>query len=360
MKLEYGISFAEFRSLYAPTPPDPRRRGGLRLLIALCGGAVLGGVSLIVERELIAGAWFAAIGVLGMAACYFAETQRIRRARTKYEQDILLAYSNTHCVDHRTFEANDEGYCVTCRCGSVSRLWTGLQSLSENAKVFGLIAKTDSQVIPKCAFASDGAVTEFRAFISQHLNSGRPFTAPSIEFTQGPGDLRAAFRLHVDQGGGWRRSIRPGIFLLLAICGLVPLIATSDAGPWIAAVLGGVILAVVVLVFASYWKRLNRYWGPLRIYVSDEGLYIHDAASEARLRWEQYLGYLEDDNVFLLYQTPKLYRIIPKRAFAENAAFFEGVIRKNLQMYDYRQPFASVTRRQAQTSTSSVTGSSPS
>src|SRR5215470_4603941 len=97
--------------------------------------------------------------------------------------------------------------------------------------------------------------------------------------------------------------------------------------------------------------------GTARIYFSEEGLHLQDSVSEARSRWEQFLGYLEDENAFLLYYNPKLYRIIPKRALAETGDAFSSIVHRKLTPYNYREPFAAI-RSQTQSPPPSPSASS--
>lgn len=86
-------------------------------------------------------------------------------------------------------------------------------------------------------------------------------------------------------------------------------------------------------------RRQTHYLGPLRMYFSDDGLHLQDPASQGRTRWDQFLGYLEDSKMFLLYHNPKLYRIIPKRVLGNRGQEFRSVVETKLPRFKYRKPF---------------------
>lgn len=313
------------------------------MAFALFGSLVFLGVLLMFEATFSVGVHPLIIGAAGLAACYMRENRGVARQQRKYDQDILRAYTTTHCTDGRRLEISDDGYTLTCKCGTVRRLWTGLVSFSENTSLFVLVAKTDSQIIPKSSFSTDGMVTEFRALVSEKLNVDRAFTARYVEYTQTPVDVRAGWKLHFLQGGGWRRLVRPAIILGAAFC-VWAIVVLNDTF-WITVAIALAVFAVAAVAIVVHIKRCDRYWGPLRLYFSEEGLHLRDSVSESRTAWEEFLGYLEDGKVFLLYHNPKLYRIIPKRALAETSGSFEAFVSTKLLPYDYREPFASVNRK---------------
>lgn len=354
VKLDYQISFADFRSLHPPFRPQTRR-SIVGALLGVFGSLMLIGLVLMKQMDINAGLIATCLGAGGLAAYYSWERWNIRQAREKYEKGISQAYAGTHCVDGRTFETREDGYSVICKCGSVSRPWSGLSFISENAAVFVLGSRTEPQIIPKSAFASDGMVTEFRALISQKLNSDRLLTARSIEFTQTPSDVRIAWQLNFVRAGAWRRLIRPVVTIVL-LCGLWTIVIPKE-DRFVPTLAGIALLGILAFALLIRVRRRKGSWGPLRIYFSEEGLHLQDSVSEARTRWEQFLGYLEDENVILLYYNPKLYRIIPKRTLAETGDAFSTIVHRKLTPYNYREPFAAI-RSQTQSPPPSPSASS--
>lgn len=64
--------------------------------------------------------------------------------------------------------------------------------------------------------------------------------------------------------------------------------------------------------------------------ISEDGITTSTAAARSELKWVCFIGYHEDKNLFLLYQQPRLFNIVPKRAFApgEMGQFRELLKRK--------------------------------
>ena len=89
----------------------------------------------------------------------------------------------------------------------------------------------------------------------------------------------------------------------------------------------------------AFGGRKKHYLGPLRMYFSDRGLHLQDPASQGRTRWDQFLGYLEDSNMFLLYHNPRLYRIISKRILGNREQEFRSLVESKLPGFNYRKPF---------------------
>jgi hypothetical protein len=62
-------------------------------------------------------------------------------------------------------------------------------------------------------------------------------------------------------------------------------------------------------------RSAKHYFGPLRVWIGEDGISLRDQTTETRIGWENYIGYLEDSHVYLLYHNPRFYRIFPKRIF---------------------------------------------
>lgn len=194
--------------------------------------------------------------------------------------------------------------------------------------------------MPKAAFDSPGSATELRQLVLEKIGTDRPFAPPPIEFGYAKKDYRRAQALHLRKGGGWRAWVRP--FILLAVCGL------SIAGIWSSEEprqdslywtgLIGLVAGIVLLRALGRYKK--PYLGPLRMQFSEESLHLQDPNSQGRTRWDQFLGYLEDRNTFLLYHNLKLYRIIPKRVLDRREQEFRTIIETKLRRFDYRKPFS--------------------
>lgn len=89
-------------------------------------------------------------------------------------------------------------------------------------------------------------------------------------------------------------------------------------------------------------SRKKGYIGPLRLYFSDECLHAQYPATQSRRPWSQFIGYLEDKNVILLYLNPKFHTVIPMRALAGQGVRLQTLIKAKLAPHDYRNPIHAV------------------
>jgi hypothetical protein len=359
MKLTYAISFEDFRSLQPPFPLLPRKGAGYRGLMIVCASIALLGLFFIGEGiglrppdpandgKLKLGMVFEVIAAIGAVVGYVADPLSVRRAKETYEQNILAAYGRLHCRDERMFETGDTGYAAACRCGTVTRPWSELTAFTDGLKLLILRTKTDSLVIPKSAFPSEGALTEFRSLVNEKLSSSRSVTARYIEFRYTKLDYTRGRMVHILKGGGWRRILRIAFGLVGLSYFLAAAIYLTNSHGYLSHPIATPILIVLglyfVLVLRRRWQR-KRHFGSIRIYYSAEGLQLQDATSVARISWDQFVGYLEGDQLFLLYHNPHRYRIVPKRALAEREQQFRELVQDKLPGFDYRVPFAPPAR----------------
>jgi len=352
VKVVYALSFEDYQFLQPPFRLQAGRNPGFRIMLGVCAifaafGLLVAtqGVGLVhafpgVESgEFSVGLFIIALSVAGALAGYFLDKRSVRRALEKYGANIRTGYSRVHCPDQRTFEADLDGFITSCRCGSVRRPWTELMRYSENDRFFLIGTKQDTHIVPKSAFDSPGSVTELRQLVLEKISSDRPFAKPPIEFNYMKEDFSRAQALHIRKGGGWRAWVRPVLVLSFCSFGLAGIWTsgepTQDSLYWTGIV--GVVAGIVFL--RAFGGRKKHYLGPLRMYFSDGGLHLQDPASQGRTRWDQFLGYLEDSNMFLLYHNPRLYRIIPKRILGNREREFRSLVESKLPGFNYRKPF---------------------
>jgi len=173
-----------------------------------------------------------------------------------------------------------------------------------------------------------------------------PPASVSVAPAQGRRLLRIGDRL---KGGGWRRILRIASGLIGLSYFLAIAIYLTNSHGYLAHPVATPISIVLGLYFFLVLRRRQqrkRYFGSIRIYYSAEGLQLQDATSVARISWDQFVGYLEGDQLFLLYHNPRLYRIVPKRALAEREQQFRELVQDKLPGFDYRVPFAAPARVQ--------------
>jgi YcxB-like protein len=341
MKLEYAISFDDFRSLQAPYAVKPGRNVGFRAALAVCGAmALLGAATTLQGFGLTMGLFLIGLGAAGAGAAYFFDLRSVKNGAQKYEDAIARAYQQIHCRDRRIVDVGEAGFATQCACGTVSRPWSELKSFSENDPFFVLRTKSDAIPVAKSAFRSEGDRTEFRSLVLDKLNRSKPFATRPIEFKYVPADFRSAALLHGIHGGGWHRwlslTVRVASFSYLVFL-LIRSQSTSlhDAAVQCYFAFGTVLLFVLVRFLM---KKKARYSGPLRLTFGPDGLYLQDPQTIAVTGWDNFIGYLESPNAFLIYSSPKIYRIVPKRILGDREKEFASLLQSKLPVYNYKRP----------------------
>jgi hypothetical protein len=65
--------------------------------------------------------------------------------------------------------------------------------------------------------------------------------------------------------------------------------------------------------------------------ISEEGGHMESPTFDANLKWGLFLRFLESDRVFLLYQTNRMFNLLPKSAFAStDIEEFRQLVRRKL------------------------------
>jgi YcxB-like protein len=344
VQITYGISFDEFRTLQPAPRPHAGRTAFVLVMGVICLSLIVPGAALVLQQ---AGQGqpppAAAVASIGLGAAlgafgYLLDRRSLRRWHLRREQALVAAYDRIHCRDSRTLEATSESLALSCKCGLVARPWTELTGFTETPSFLIPLTRSESFAIPKSAFSSEGEVTEFRRLILDKLHTDRPFNACPIEFAHTRADLWRAKWLHIRKGGGWRRVLKIAFALAAFLYAIFVVIAGARAGQlpaWLVPVMLG-----ALAFFLTKTTRLRRhYYGPLRIYFSEEGFHVVDPASQSRRRWNELAGYLEDRHVYLLYLNPKLYRIVPKSALGHRLEDFGRLVQTALPPFDYRRRF---------------------
>jgi hypothetical protein len=351
VKITYGISLPEFRTLQPPLRPHAGRTAFALIMGLICLSLIVPGIGVIAQQwsqgQQAPAAALVTIGlgaVLGVFA-YLLDRRSLRLHRARREQALLAAYESVHCRNSRTLEATSESLALSCKCGLLARPWTELTGFTETPSFLIPIMRKESFPIPKSAFASEGQLTEFRRLILEKLHSDRPFTAAPVEFAHTPADFWHAKLLHMRKGGGWRRALKVAFAVAMFLYVIVFVIAGARLGQ-VPAWLVPVALGAFAFFLVTTVRPKKHYYGPLCIYFSEEGFHVVDPASQSRRRWSELAGYLEDRHIYLLYLNPRLYRIVPKRALGQRLEDFGRLVQTALPPFDYRRrlPMADAAR----------------
>jgi YcxB-like protein len=84
--------------------------------------------------------------------------------------------------------------------------------------------------------------------------------------------------------------------------------------------------------FVSFWRSPPYVREAVVLQVNPEGMVYHSDSVQATLKWHVYTHFVETRNLFLVYLSPQLYGVLPKRAFNDSTqmAQFRSLLRQTL------------------------------
>ena len=141
-------------------------------------------------------------------------------------------------------------------------------------------------------------------------------------------DYIDAQKLHRSKG---RRAVVRGfvvaakvVVVACFVLVLVLAVVTKDRNSWsnLAPLLGlGVVWALLLWVWTPFsWRRCyakdRRWQQQFTADISEDGIHLESVDFDANLKWTIYLRFIESNKVFLLYQTGRMFNLLPKVAFA--------------------------------------------
>jgi hypothetical protein len=159
--------------------------------------------------------------------------------------------------------------------------------------------------------------------------------AVTLDFQPDADDHVAAARLY-DRKSGWATADRVVAIVLL----LVGTLATIAAGArwwtlvWFPLALLEWFHVLNVIPFATrFWFRRNpQFREAYHLEFDDTGIRFRTRAIESKLEWSMYQRVLEDPRVWALVYGPRLYTVLPKRAFTpDSERAFRALLARNLR-----------------------------
>jgi hypothetical protein len=211
---------------------------------------------------------------------------------------------------------------------------TRTEAIHGNCQRVFVLTKSEPIPVPKSAFRTEGEVTEFRALLIEKVNAGRALALASIPFQYTRDDLKAGRMLNMIHGGGWRGVAKQTARFACLIWGsfVIGGYVSRDRDPIVIAGILGLVLFAPVMRSIRSRKPVNQI--PQKIYFGEEGLHFEMASGVARIAWPQFIGYLENERVFLLSHSPRLFRTIPNRIFRGSDERFRALFACKLPQFD--------------------------
>ena len=135
-----------------------------------------------------------------------------------------------------------------------------------------------------------------------------------------------AQKLHAAKGAPTSLRILKFVFLpFFLLIGAITVVWGSFAANSWGMLMLGIFWTVLSWIYPPWqWKRMyakdRRFQGEYTADISEEGIRSEGPTSDGNVKWGFYTRFLESDKLFLLYQSPQLFNMVPKSAFGPGEA----------------------------------------
>jgi hypothetical protein len=68
--------------------------------------------------------------------------------------------------------------------------------------------------------------------------------------------------------------------------------------------------------FRRSYRKDRRFQNDFTTDISEDGVHIVMPTADAQIKWENFVRFLESDDIFMLFHSDLIFNILPKRAFA--------------------------------------------
>jgi hypothetical protein len=127
--------------------------------------------------------------------------------------------------------------------------------------------------------------------------------------------------------------------LLVVIQGY--LASATSHQPWLRWSLLLTVMIIAMLLWlqwgALYANARRQFWNTpssqerIALDVQDTGLHFRSASTDGTVSWKRYIKWIEEKHVFVLFSSPLIFVIVPKRAFAaEQLLAFRETLRQKI------------------------------
>ena len=155
-------------------------------------------------------------------------------------------------------------------------------------------------------------------------------------------DFRRAIKAHRARTPFLRWTVRFGAgfaILVLATGAILFILEPHSAAFHNLIPLYVVFILWILIVWASpYLSARSQFRGspsakvPITLDVNDSGLQFHSQHGDSKVVWSAYVKWLEERTIFALFPTPKIYIVIPKRAFTvDQVSEFRELLREHVK-----------------------------
>jgi YcxB-like protein len=156
-------------------------------------------------------------------------------------------------------------------------------------------------------------------------------------------DFIDAFKAHRDRSSLRKWALRLILFIVFTVAGVGVIVlvlrpsgpALSNFGPLfvLAAIWAAVIWGAPWLAARKQFSKQPAVQGPRMTIFDSAGVHQRWNTGSSEVDWKNYIRQLEGPNQFLLYSSPVMFNIIPKRAFApEQLVEFRALLQQKISV----------------------------
>jgi hypothetical protein len=138
----------------------------------------------------------------------------------------------------------------------------------------------------------------------------------------------------------WTARFRVGFAILVLATGMILLILASHSNAfhnliplYIFFILWNLIVWALPYISArSQFRGSPSAKAPITLDITDAGLHFHSQHTDSKVAWSAYVKWLEEKTIFALFPNPKIFIVIPKRAFTvDQASEFRDLLREHVK-----------------------------
>ena len=159
-----------------------------------------------------------------------------------------------------------------------------------------------------------------------------------MTFTITEQDYQKSMMLHMKQ-----RSLRTAAIACLALVvffGAVSGLATALSMGVFFALYLGFLMWVVRRNIRKIYRSMPQLHGEQTIQFDEEGLVWHNSYALSKVKWQLFQKFDVDENLYILYQAPHMFNMIPRNAFQSEAQeeAFRMMLEINVKPARVRKP----------------------
>jgi hypothetical protein len=134
------------------------------------------------------------------------------------------------------------------------------------------------------------------------------------------------------------RWLMPFFALFFTLWAAIQLMSNSPAMRWSFVLIGAGIGVSLFIHWGAPYLNARRQFrntpsarGQITLDLQDGGLHFRSTNTDGSVSWQHYIKWIEDERVFVLFSSPLIFVLVPKRAFDPGQlALFKDTLRQKI------------------------------